>query len=35
MLHAKFQDHRTPGPGGEDCLRFFLPYLGAAAILVM
>ena len=34
MLHAKFQDHRTSGPGEEDLLRF-LPYMGMAAILVM
>ena len=36
MLHAKFQDHRTSGSGGEDFLRF-LPYMymGIAAILVM
>ena len=34
MLHAKFQDHRTPGSGEEDFLRF-LPYMGMAAILVM
>ena len=34
MLHAKFQDHRTSGSGGEDVLRF-LPYMGMAAILVM
>ena len=23
MLHAKFQDHRTSGPGEEDSQRFF------------
>ena len=34
MLHAKFQDHRSFGSGGEDFLRF-LPYLGMAAILAM
>ena len=34
MLHAKFQDQRTSGSGGEDFLRF-LPYMGMAAILVM
>ena len=34
MLHAKFQDHRTSGSGGEDYLRF-LPYMGMAAILFM
>ena len=34
MLHAKFQDHRTSGFGGEDFLRF-LPYMGMAAIFVM
>ena len=34
MLHAKFQDHRTSGSGGEDFLRF-LPFIGMAAILVM
>ena len=34
MLHAKFQDHRTSGSGGEDFLRF-LPYIGMTAILVM
>ena len=34
MLHAKFQDHRTSGSGGEDFQRF-LPYMGVAAILVI
>ena len=34
MLHDKFQDHRPPGSGEEDFLRF-LPYMGMAAILVM
>ena len=34
MLHAKFQDHRTSGSGGEDFL-CFLPDMGMAAILVM
>ena len=34
MLHAKFQDHRTSGSGGEDFFKF-LPYMGMAAILVM
>ena len=34
MLHAKFQDHRSSGSGGEDFLRL-LPYMGMAAILVM
>ena len=34
MLHARFQDHRTSGSGGEDFLRF-LPFMGMAAILVM
>ena len=34
MLHAKFQDHRTPGSGEEEFLRF-LPYMGMAAILAM
>ena len=34
MLHAKFQDHRTSGSGGEDFLKY-LPYIGVAAILVM
>ena len=34
MLHAKFQDHRTPSSGEEYSLRF-LPYMGMAAILVM
>ena len=34
MLHAKFQDHRTTGSGGEDFLRF-LPYMSMGAILVM
>ena len=33
MLHAKFQDLRTSGSGG-DFLRF-LPYIGMAFILVM
>ena len=34
MLHAKFQDHKTSGAGGEDFLRF-LPHMGVAAILVI
>ena len=34
MQHAKFQDHKTSGPGEEDFL-MFLPYMGMAAILVM
>ena len=34
MQHAKFQDHRTSGSGGEDFQRF-LPYIGMAANLVM
>ena len=34
MLHAKFQDHKTSGSGGEDFERF-LPYMNVAAILVM
>ena len=34
MLHAKFQDHRTSGSGGEDFLRI-LPYMGMVAILGM
>ena len=36
MLHAKFQDHRTSGSGGEIFLSF-LPYMymGVAAILVL
>ena len=34
MLHAKFQVHRTSGPGEEDFQRF-LPNIGMAAILVM
>ena len=34
MLHAKFQDHRPSGSGGEIFLKF-LPYMGMAAILVM
>ena len=33
MLHAKIQDHRTSGSGG-DFYRF-LPYMGMVAILVM
>ena len=35
MLHAKFQDHRTSGSVEEDFLKFFFPYMGMAAILVM
>ena len=34
MLHAKFQDPRISGSGGEDFLKF-LPNMGMAAILVM
>ena len=34
MQHAKFQDPRPLGSGGEDFKRF-LPYMGMAAILVM
>ena len=34
MLHAKFEDHRTPGSGEEDFLRV-LPYMGMTDILVM
>ena len=34
MLHAKFQDHRTPGSGNNDFQKF-LAYMGVAAILVM
>ena len=34
MPHSKFQDHRTPGSGEEDFLRF-LPYMGMPAMLVM
>ena len=35
MLHAKFQDHRTPSSGKEDFFLRFLPYIGVAAILVI
>ena len=34
MLYAKFQDHRTTGPG-EKHLKMFLSYMDVAAILVM
>ena len=34
MLHTKFREKRPGGSGEEDFLRF-LPYMGAAAILVM
>ena len=34
MLHAKVQDHRTSGSGGED-FQSFLPYIDMTAILVM
>ena len=34
MIHAKFQDHRTSGPGEEFFFKVF-SYMGMAAILVM
>ena len=34
MLHAKFQNHRSSGSGGEDFERFFI-FIAMAAILVM
>ena len=35
MLHTKFRENRPAGFGEEDFLSVFLPYMGAAAILVM
>ena len=35
MLHTKFRENWPAGSGENDFSRFFLPYLGMAAILVM
>ena len=35
MLHTKFHENRPAGSGEEDFFKWFLPYMGGAAILAM